>query len=95
VILKVFSVYDSKVEAFLPPLFMKSKGEFLRAFTEACSERSSMFSKHPADYTAFEVGSWDDSSCTFTLLATPVSLGLALDFVKESTKSVGLPDPAK
>ena len=37
-LMKMYSVYDSKVEAYLPPLFYKSKGEFLRAFGEACND---------------------------------------------------------
>lgn len=82
-IYKVFSVYDSKVEAFLPPLFFKSKGEFLRAFAETANDEKSNIGKYPADYTAFELGSWEDSSANFDLHKTPISLGLAVEFVKE------------
>lgn len=81
---KVYSIFDSKVEAYLPPLFFKSKGEFLRAFAEAANEPKSNIGKYPADYTAFEIGTWDDSKCTFDLHKTPVSLGVAIEFVKES-----------
>lgn len=81
-ILKIFSVYDSKVEAYLPPLFFKSKGEFLRSFAEAASDPKSSIGKYPSDYTAFEIGSWDDCNAVFDLHKTPVSLGLALEFVR-------------
>lgn len=80
--LKMFSIYDSKVEAYLSPVFMKSKGEFIRAFTEACNDPKSSFAKYPADYTAFELGSWDDAKCAFELHKTPISIGLAQEFVK-------------
>lgn len=81
-LLKIFSVYDSKVEAYLPPLFYKSKGEFLRAFAEAASDPKSNIGKYPGDYTAFEIGSWDDSKSFFDLHKTPQSLGVAIEFVK-------------
>lgn len=80
---RVFSVYDSKVESYLPPLYMKSKGEFLRAFAEAANDVKSNIGKYPSDYTGFELGTWDDSSCLFTPHVTPVSLGIALEFVTE------------
>lgn len=86
-IFKVFSVYDSKVEAYLPPLFMKSRGEFLRAFSEAVSDPKSNIGKYPGDYTAFEIGSWDDCKCFFDLYSTPQSLGVGVEFVKDSGKS--------
>lgn len=79
---KIFSVYDSKVEAHLPPLFYKSKGEFLRAFAEAANDPKSNIAKYPGDFTAFELGSWCDSTGIFNLHVTPVSLGLAIEFVK-------------
>lgn len=81
-LLKVYSIYDSKVEAYLPPLFFKSKGEFLRSFGEAVNDPKSTISKYPSDYTAFELGSWDDCKCIFDLYKVPVSLGLALEFIK-------------
>jgi len=81
-IYKIFSVYDSKAEAYLPPLFMKSKGEFLRSFAEAANDPKSSLGKYPGDYTGFELGTWDDSNCNFTLHKTPISLGVAQEFVK-------------
>lgn len=79
-ILKMFSVYDSKVEAYLPPLFYKSKGEFLRAFAEAVNDPKSNIGKYPSDFTAFELGSWDDHGSVFDLHKTPMSLGVAIEF---------------
>lgn len=80
---KIFCVFDSKVGAYLPPLFFKSKGEFLRAFAEACNEPKGNIGKYPADFTAFELGSWDDFNCNFTLHKTPISLGVGIEFVNK------------
>lgn len=77
--LKVFTVYDSKTEAYLQPFFMQSKGAAIRAFIDALRDPNHQFAKHAEDYTLFEVGSYDDGSARFTSLVTPVSLGTALD----------------
>lgn len=79
---KICSVWDSKVEAYLPPLFFKSRGDFLRSFAEAANDLKSNIGKYPGDFTAFEVGTWDDSNSSFDLYKTPVSLGLGVEFVK-------------
>jgi hypothetical protein len=81
--LKVVTVFDSKVEAYLPPMYFKARGEALRSITETCNDSQSMFFKHPADYFFYELGEFDDSKGVFTL-TEPKILGCALDF-----KSVG------
>lgn len=80
-IVKMYAVYDSKVEAFLSPLFFQSKGQAVRAFTDAIADSSSPISKHPEDFTIFELGSFDDSNAKFDLHATPISVGVAIEFV--------------
>lgn len=78
--LKVFTVYDSKVGAHLQPFYARSTGEAIRSFSQAVMDTNTQFNKYPADFTLFEVGSWDDQSCVFDLNQTPVSLGLAIEF---------------
>lgn len=87
---KVYTIYDTKVEAYLPPLFMKSKGEFLRAFAEAANNAQSPIGKHPQDYVAFEVGTWNDEDAKFDIYVAPMSLGVAIEFVKV-TPDVAVP----
>jgi hypothetical protein len=81
-ILKVFCLYDSKVESYLQPFFMKARGEAFRAMTDLVSDMSTNVAKHPSDFTLFELGSFDDASAKFEQHATPVSLGVAVEFVK-------------
>ena len=78
---KVFCVYDSKMEEFGVPMFLRSRGECLRAFSDVVKSPESPMHKHPADYTLFEVGDWDAEKGTFTQYDAKVSMGLALDFV--------------
>lgn len=87
--LKMFTVYDSKVNAYLNPIFLRSKGEAIRVFTETVNSSDHMIAKNPEDYTLFELGSWDECSCKFVLNSTPISVGLALEFVRSSDFKVG------
>lgn len=77
---KVFSVYDSKVEAYLQPFFMQTRGAAVRAITELVGDSKHQFGKYPMDYTLFELGSYDDSNSKFDLHLTPHSLGLLQEF---------------
>ena len=78
----VFSIYDSAVQSWLPPIFARNKGEMLRNFADAVSDPQSRLAKHPHDYALFELGTFDDSKCEFSLLIAPVRLCVAVDFVK-------------
>ncbi|QXP08349.1 MAG: nonstructural protein [Arizlama microvirus] len=81
---KIFTVYDSKVEAYLQPFFLPSKGAALRAITDVANDPSHMFGKHPEDYVLFELGTFDDQDCKFDLYAAPISMGVVLEFVRNS-----------
>jgi len=81
-ITKVFTVYDVKVEAYLQPFYCQSKGEAVRSFTEAANDSASNIGKYPADFTLFEIGSFDTSDCSFSLHSSPQSVGVAVEFVK-------------
>lgn len=81
-LLKVFTVYDSKAEAYLQPFYGKSRGEALRSFIEAANDKQSNIGKYPEDFTLFDLGEFDDSNCTFNLLSVSVPLGRAIEFIK-------------
>lgn len=93
-ILNIFSIFDSKAEAYLQPFFMTTKGQAVRAFTDAVNDPKSQFYSHLADYTLFHLGNFDDSTATFCPLSCPLSLGNALEY-KSSVfvnPSVGVDD---
>ena len=81
--LKIFSVFDSKAEAFLPPFFAGTKGQAIRSFSDAVQDSGHAFSKHCSDYTLFELGLFDDSDANIIMLPTPVSLGIAIEFINK------------
>lgn len=83
-IVKIYSVYDSKLEAFMQPFFMQSKGLALRAFSDTALDSNTVIGKHPSDYTLFELGEFDDASAKFVMHSTPISLGVAIEFIKSN-----------
>jgi len=70
---KVFSVFDDKAKAYLPPFFLHTSGMAFRAFQDACRDEGHQFCKHPEDYVLFEIGEFDDVKGVLTGL-TPHSV---------------------
>lgn len=86
-LMKVFCIYDSKAEAYLQPFFMRSKGEALRALQTLVEDANHNFCKFSADFSLFELGSFDDSRAFFDLLSTPKSI-CVLQELKYSSSNV-------
>ncbi|AXL15422.1 nonstructural protein [Microviridae sp.] len=76
----VFSIYDSKAEAFLPPFILPKKAMALRTFSDCVNSDSHQFGSNPEDYTLFELGSFNDESGQYLLHRTVISCGNGLEF---------------
>jgi len=57
---KMYSVYDSKAQVWMRPLFMRADGEAIRAFRASVADPQHQFGMNPADYTMFAIGEFDD-----------------------------------
>lgn len=84
---KVFTIYDSKAAAYLPRFIQTATGLALRQFEEATHRSDTPIGKHPADFTLFEVGTWDEQTDATTTLKAKINLGTALE-IKEPLASV-------
>jgi len=80
--LKVFTVYDSKVEAYLSPFVAPTKGVAIRSITDAVANPKSEFHRWPGDYTLFEIGEYDNSTAIYTMHKAQVNLGCLIEFAK-------------
>lgn len=87
--LNIFSVYDSKAEAFTQPFFSATSGTAIRSFEQAANDQEHHFNKHAADYTLFHLGSFEETSGEFEILPAKVNLGLAINFIKETPVTHG------
>lgn len=82
----MFSVYDQKADAYLPPWIMPRVSMAQRVFGDCVNSSDHQFSHHPEDYTLFHLGDWDDETGEFRSLPSGKrSLGLALEYVKVQT----------
>lgn len=70
-ILKAFTIRDSKAEVFNTPFFQKTHGEAERAFRELVKDEKSMVSKYPDDYDLYHLGEYDDQTGKIIALDTP------------------------
>lgn len=73
-ITKIYSVFDAKAEAYLPPIFQRTHGEAIRSFESAVTQPDHQFHNHAEDYTLFHVGEFDDSTGAIEKVLTPVPL---------------------
>lgn len=87
--LEIFSVYDSKAQAYLPPFFLPMVGQATRIFQNCANDSAHQFGANPGDYTLFHLGDFDDDSAKISLKATPRNLGIAQEF-KSAPK---IPEP--
>ena len=78
--LKVFSIYDSKAEAYLQPIYALATGAALRSFEAAANDEGHDFHRFAGDYTLFEIGTFDQHSGLLEILKAPINLGTALQF---------------
>lgn len=78
---KVFSIYDAKAQAYLQPFFMSNIGLALRAIGDCLSDPNHQFTKHPEDYTLFNLGTFDPVTGIFE--SDKVSLGNLVEFIPQ------------
>lgn len=80
---KIFSVYDQKAEAYLPPFYLPNRAMAVRTFTDCANAKDHQFNKHPQDYLLVELGEFDDTSASFDLYPALKSLGLAFEYIRK------------
>lgn len=82
---QIFTVYDSKAEAYMSPFFMGTKGEAIRSFSDTCQDTEHQFNRHSADFTLFHLGWYDNNKAFFEILETPNAIGMAIEFINPSS----------
>lgn len=84
-ITSIFSVYDSKTAAYLPPFYMPTKPAAMRAISDAVQTPDHQFFKHAADYNLYFLGTFCDNTCKFDIEATPINLCSLLELQSQET----------
>lgn len=73
-ITSIFSVYDSKTAAYLPPFFMVTKPAAMRAIADAVADPDHTFYRHAEDYSLFFLGTFCDNTGKIDMETAPVNL---------------------
>lgn len=77
---KIFTVYDQKAEAYLPPFFLPQTGMAVRTFSDCVNNPEHQFGAHPSDYTLSEIGTWDESDGSISVYKMAKSLGTGVEY---------------
>lgn len=83
-IMKIFAVRDSAVEAFMQPFFSPSMGAAIRSLTEATNDPKHEFAKHAKDYSLYILGDFDDASGIVTSGGPPVHIVACSDLINKA-----------
>ena len=81
---RVFSVYDSKMQMYLPLFFVRAPGAAVRSFSEAANQADHPFCKNPEDFILFQIGEFCQDTGVITALPAKISLGMANDFKQQA-----------
>lgn len=76
----MFTIHDNKAQVYMRPFFFSSDAEAVRSFGDLCNDAQSLCGKHPADFTLFAIGQFDDQSGNLETAAMHRNLGNGIDF---------------
>lgn len=79
-ILKMFSIYDTKTGMFHTPFFAPHTGIAIRMMSDLGQDLSTVIGRHPHDFTLYELGGFDDATAVYTPIA-PNNLGPIASFL--------------
>ena len=63
--LNIYSIFDTASGLYSRPFFTQSDAEAIRSFSDIATDAEHPIGRHPADYTLFRVGLWDDNNGKF------------------------------
>jgi len=81
-VLRIYSIFDSKIPAFNSPFTMRSEAEAIRGFSEVANDNGNNICRFAEDYTLFELGTFDVVTGMINALPTPVAITKAISVRK-------------
>lgn len=78
--LQMFSIYDAKAAAYLPPWFVPNVSVAVRSFSNCANDPGHAFCINAEDYTLYHFGSFENESGKVDLFADAHVIGKALQF---------------
>ena len=78
---KIFTVFDQKAKAHLPPFFLHNEAMAIREFADCANNPEHQFGKHPEDYVLMTLGTFDDEKGLIDARHLPEVIGRAQEYV--------------
>lgn len=83
----LFAIHDSKANVFFKPYVFHNKAMAVRQFGDMVNDPETTINKHPADYTLFHFGTFNDEDAKFDLKKGKTSLANGVEFVNGKTST--------
>lgn len=80
-VLKLYSIYDNKLGAFMRPWCAETHGMATRLFASNVANPESMMHQYPEDYTLFYIGEFHEENGVL-VSAKAENLGMAAQYLK-------------
>nr|UXQ88114.1 MAG: nonstructural protein [Microvirus sp.] len=77
--MKIYVIFDSKIEAYHNPFFAQADREALTMIYETAKDPKTTFNKYPEDYTLFYIGNYNQLEGTIEPSNVQTSLGSVLN----------------
>lgn len=81
-LMNVYTVCDTKAEAYLSPFVMRTDYEAQRAFEDSVNKPGTLIYDHPEDFCLFKIGTYSSTTGMITG-GEHKSLGCGADFKKK------------
>lgn len=82
-ILMIYAIHDSAVNAYNKPMFLQTDGQAIRLFSDEVNRKDSVIYQHPDQFTLFRIGKFNDANAEFGE-EVPHSLGNGTQYRQES-----------
>lgn len=83
---KIYTIFDSKAEAFNAPFYFQHDAQAIRGFADAVNSPESHIGMHPEDYTLFVIGTYDDETAEIKT-ESPAALGVGVIFLNKTNSA--------
>ena len=84
----IYSIHDSKAQAYLPPFYLHNKNMAIRSFSDAVQDQTTAFYRHPEDYSLWEIGEFDDITGEIIYYTPHHALGTGVDYINDTTAEI-------
>lgn len=66
-ILKIFTIFDKKAHAYLPPFFLPNQELAIRQFKDCANDENHAFGRNPEDYLLCQIGEFNDEDAVISI----------------------------